>query len=151
MSLLVELLFFDYKIKGSLKRFVNVMYSITEFTQFKRKVFIYIISYNIVAIYRRSSRPEAFCKKSALRKIYLLLAKFIKKFNFIKKETLPQLFSCEFCGISKNTFSYRTPLAAASVYSNKWVNASSFMDRRFGLTILTFCRMDYLLFLKFEQ
>ena len=24
--------------------------------------------------------------------------------NFIKKETLAQVFSCEFCGISKNTF-----------------------------------------------
>ena len=30
--------------------------------------------------------------------------------NFIKKETLAQVFSCEFCEISKNTFSYRTPL-----------------------------------------
>ena len=29
--------------------------------------------------------------------------------NFIKKETLAQVFSCEFYGISKNTFSYRTP------------------------------------------
>ena len=28
--------------------------------------------------------------------------------NFIKKETLAQVFSCEFCGISKNTFFYRT-------------------------------------------
>ena len=33
----------------------------------------------------------------------------------IKKETLAQVFSCEFCEISKNTFSYRTPLVAASV------------------------------------
>ena len=24
--------------------------------------------------------------------------------NYIKKETLPQMFSCEFCEISKNTF-----------------------------------------------
>ena len=34
--------------------------------------------------------------------------------NFIKKETLAQVFSCEFCGIYKNTFSYRTPTVAAS-------------------------------------
>ena len=34
--------------------------------------------------------------------------------NFIKKETLAQVFSCEFCEISKNTFFYRTPLVAAS-------------------------------------
>ena len=30
--------------------------------------------------------------------------------NFIKIETLAQLFSCESCEISKNTFSYRTPV-----------------------------------------
>ena len=35
-------------------------------------------------------------------------------YNFIKKETLAQVFFCEFCEIYKNTFSYRTPLVAAS-------------------------------------
>ena len=36
--------------------------------------------------------------------------------NFIKKETLAQVFSSEFCEISKNTFSYRrTPVAASMV------------------------------------
>ena len=34
--------------------------------------------------------------------------------NFIKKETLAQVISCEFCEISNNTFSYRTPPVAAS-------------------------------------
>ena len=34
--------------------------------------------------------------------------------NFIKKETLAQVFSCEFCEVSKNTFFYRIPLVAAS-------------------------------------
>ena len=34
--------------------------------------------------------------------------------NFIKKEALAQVFSCEFCEISKNTFFYRTPLVVAS-------------------------------------
>ena len=28
----------------------------------------------------------------------------VEAFNFIKKETLEQVFSCEFCKISKNTF-----------------------------------------------
>ena len=59
----------------------------------------------------RSSHPEVFCKKGVLRNF--------EKFrphacNFIKKETLAQVFSCEFCEISKNTFSYRTPPVAAS-------------------------------------
>ena len=30
------------------------------------------------------------------------------------KETLARVFSCEFCKISKNTFSYRTPPVTAS-------------------------------------
>ena len=35
--------------------------------------------------------------------------------NFIKKETLAQVFSCEFCETSRNTFCYRTPPVTASV------------------------------------
>ena len=36
---------------------------------------------------------------------------------FIIKETLAQVFSCEFCEISKNTFFHRTPPVVASVHS----------------------------------
>ena len=46
----------------------------------------------------RSSRPEVF-----------------RACNFIKKEALAQVFSCEFWEISKNTFPYRTPMVAVSV------------------------------------
>ena len=46
--------------------------------------------------------------------------------NFIKKEALAQVFSCEFCEISTNTFSYKIPPATASV-SQKW-NAKAFWD-----------------------
>ena len=35
--------------------------------------------------------------------------------NFIKKETVAQVFSCEFCEIFKITFFYRTPPVAASI------------------------------------
>ena len=49
--------------------------------------------------------PEMFCKKGVLRDF----AKFTgnnlcQACNFIKKETLAQVFSSEFCEISKNTF-----------------------------------------------
>ena len=43
-----------------------------------------------------------------------------------KKKTLAQVFSCEFCEISKNTFFYRTPLVAASVVSIHYKGSSSF-------------------------
>ena len=37
----------------------------------------------------------------------------------IKKEALAEMLSCEFCGISNNTFCYRIPPVAASV-SHVW-------------------------------
>ena len=40
--------------------------------------------------------------------------KSLKTCNFIKKETLAHVFSCEFCKISKNNFLYGTPQLAAS-------------------------------------
>ena len=53
----------------------------------------------------------------------------IKKiaWNFVKKETLAQEFSCEFCEIFKNTYFYRTPWVATSVggkYRERPVNLS---------------------------
>ena len=35
--------------------------------------------------------------------------------NIIEEETLTQVFHCEFCGISKNTISYRTPPVTGSL------------------------------------
>ena len=40
------------------------------------------------------------------------------EFPFIKKKTLAQVFSTEFCEIFKNTFIHRTPLVAASLDVN---------------------------------
>ena len=57
---------------------------------------------NNIGLKARSSRPEVFCEKGVLGHL------------FFKKETLAQVFSCEFYEISKNIFSYRTPPVAAS-------------------------------------
>ena len=61
----------------------------------------------------RISRPEVFCKKRVLRSF----TKFTggQTCKFIKKETLAQVFSYEFCETSKNTFFHITPLVAAFV------------------------------------
>ena len=73
----------------------------------------------------RSSRPEVFCREGVLRNFAKFTGKHLCEslfFNKIaglgKKETLTQVFFCEFCEISKNTFFYRTPLVAASVCSS---------------------------------
>ena len=61
----------------------------------------------------RGSHPEVFCKKGVLRNFTKVTGKqlcqslfFNKVASLIpeRKETLKQMFSCEFCEISKNTF-----------------------------------------------
>ena len=70
--------------------------------------------------------PEAVAQRCSVKKVFLEILQnsqentcarvsiFIKLQAFIKIEALAQVFSCEFCEISKNTFSYRMPAIAAS-------------------------------------
>ena len=53
-------------------------------------------------IYSRSSRPEVFCKNGVLSNLVKFTENSIKT---AKKQTVTQVFSCEFCEISKKTFS----------------------------------------------
>ena len=67
----------------------------------------------------RSSRPEVLCKKGVLRNFAKFIGKHLCQNLFFNKvalaETLVQVFTCEFCEISKNTFSYKTTPVVASV------------------------------------
>ena len=56
-------------------------------------------------------------QENTCAKVYFLIIANVAC-NFIKKETLAQVFSCEFCEIYKNTFFHRTPLVAASGSQN---------------------------------
>ena len=60
-----------------------------------------------------------FCKKGVLRNFAKFTTLRSQACNFIKIETLAQVFSSELCEISKNSFSYKIPPVAASaeVYS----------------------------------
>ena len=69
-------------------------------------------------------RTETLARRCSMKKVFLEILQNLRQSdcarlppacNFIKKEALPQLLSCEFCKISKNTFYYRTPPVAASV------------------------------------
>ena len=73
--------------------------------------------------WREEEPPEVFCKKGVLRNLakftgkHLCQSLFFNKVagNFLKNETLAQLFSCEFSKIFENIFfSYRTPPVATS-------------------------------------
>ena len=44
----------------------------------------------------QKQQPEMFCKKRC--------KKSPEACNFVKKETLAQIFSCEFCEVFRNTF-----------------------------------------------
>ena len=68
-------------------------------------------SWNVGWVKCRSIRLEVFCKKGVLRAC-----------NFIKKGSLAQVFFCEFCEISKNTFFYKTLPVAASVKDSNYLH-----------------------------
>ena len=66
----------------------------------------------------RSNHPNVLCE-NVLKNFPKFTGKFLCKWpqacNFIRKEALPQVFSCEFCKIFKNF--YRTAFVTASIYS----------------------------------
>ena len=66
---------------------------------------------------------EAAAQGCSVKKLFLEIsqnsqentcARALSLINFIKKDTLVQVPSCEFCEIFRITFSYRTSLVAAS-------------------------------------
>ena len=83
---------------------------------------------------RRSSHQRWSVKKSVIRNFTKFTGKhlrqslfFNKKNNFFKKETLTQVFSCEFCEISKNTFSIehlRTTASGLLHFEKIWISKS---------------------------
>ena len=72
------------------------------------------------AVARRCSVKKVFLEisqnsqENTCARDYFLIKLQAKAWNFIKKESLTQVFSC-FCEISKNNFYYRAPPVAASV------------------------------------
>ena len=67
----------------------------------------------IIGNNRYRNRIEVFCKKGVFRNFAKFTGKHVCQSLFFSKVagtgTLAQVFSCEFCEISKNTFLYRTP------------------------------------------
>ena len=77
----------------------------------------------LTKVAQRSSGRKAFSEllqnsqKYTCARTSFLIKLQAEAWNFIKKETLTQVLSSEFGKISKNTFSYRTPLVAACEFS----------------------------------
>ena len=70
--------------------------------------------------YQAKLCEEAVVRRCSVKKVFLEILQILQENTcarasfLIKKETLAQVLSCKFCEISKNTFSYRTPLVDAS-------------------------------------
>ena len=86
----------------------------------------------LTEVAQRSSGRKAFSELSQNSQKYIcartsfLIKLQAEAWNFIKKETLTQVFSSEFGKISKNTFSYRTPLVASSEFSR--ISCTTFIE-----------------------
>ena len=96
----------------------------------KRWTWLKITTSQSVQHFTRSRQSEVFCKNGILQNFAKFTAKllcqslFLIKLkadacNFVKKETLAQVFSWKFCKIFKNPVSQRTPPVAASVLSQQ--------------------------------
>ena len=74
---------------------------------------------NFLVMREKRSKNIYFRNSRSVKKLFLEISQNSQentsKYNFIKKESLAQAISSEFCEISKNIFSYRTPPVAASV------------------------------------
>ena len=78
-------------------------------------------TYSVFLILQRHSSRGVLRNFAKFAGIHLCQSVFFKACNFIKKETLVQTFSCEFCEISKDIFFYRTPSVAASVLTKIFI------------------------------
>ena len=87
----------------------------------------------------RSSPPEVFCKKGFFRKFAKFTGKplcqslFFNKVASLKKETQAQVFYCEFCEISKNTFFTEQLWATASAQSMETGNNDLYIPKMFTI------------------
>ena len=65
---------------------------------------------------------EAVVQRCSVKKVFLRISQNSQEntcvSNFMKKETLAQVFFCEFCEISKNTLLNRTPPMSAFVFND---------------------------------
>ena len=93
------------------------------YNNLKAKWKLILIPSDLEAVVRRCSVKNVFLKVSqksqennCVRVSFLikLQASDLQTFNFIKNETLAQVFSCELCEFFKSTIFHRKPTVAAS-------------------------------------
>ena len=86
----------------------------------------------------RSSHQRCSVTKCFLRNFAKFAGKHLCQSLFIKRETLTQVFCCEFCKISKNTYFIEHLRTAASEHCKISCTTSSFVLEFFGRTAFPF-------------
>ena len=87
----------------------------------RKRILISLKLVTAEAVARRCSVKKVFLQisqnlqENTFARVSFLIKLQTSACNFIKKETLVQVFYCEFYKISQNNFSHRTPPVAASV------------------------------------
>ena len=110
-------------------------------TTCERKISLYKPAFTEAAI-ERCSVKKMFLEISQDSQGNLCKSLFFNEVaNFTKKETLIQVFSCEFCENSKNIFLHRIPLVAASVHKNKNISMQKSDNDN---PVVIFNKIDYL-------
>ena len=80
-------------------------------------------------------------QENTCARVIFLVKLQVLAYNFIKEETMAQVFSCESCKIYKNTFSYRTPPVATS--DNFSVNKFLFSVSSFSVYVFFLLQNRY--------
>ena len=115
----------------TIQKFKSCKYFLVCLVLFEPIVSVGLRHSNLTFALQTFNNLEAFTLRCSAKKSLFLIK--LLACNFIEKESLAQLFSCEFCEISKNTFPYRTPPAAAS---------GNYMMKRLRCTLQE--RLDFL-------
>ena len=103
---------------------------------------------------RLDQYSEAAFQRCSAKKVLLEILQNLQKASGLqrfKKEILEQVFSCEFCEISKVTFLYRTPLVVASEYLTVVIYSNHYLSINFIHHLKTFLPTGYFKFSGFSS
>ena len=127
--------------KTFIKRFVTPQ---APATLLKRESNTGIFLWILRILYIQKQPPEVLYNKGVLRNLAKFTGKQLCHSLIFNKETLAQVFSCEFCEISGNNFLHVTRLVATSKYLNLWILTpilkTSTTDCFHKLSIYLICR-----------
>ena len=110
----------------------------------------WISSKSYFCSYVQKQPSKVFCKKRSSQKFRKIHRKktFDRVCNMIKKETLAQVFSCEFCEISKNIF-FTEHLLATAFFCHLITLIRFFQGLRYAYVVYILVFLDLILFVSF--